>query len=95
MATNTIVDVLAFYIVKGYQQGSVIGYPSASKLSLIQVVCEVTTKETGNHVENIIPELFKGIGEFQEVQTKVHVDTWCTTCCTKVSPYTVLPPGKG
>ena len=58
-----------FYVVEG-THGSLIGFPSAQELGLIQIVSRISESE----LQNQYPGLFKGIGKLKNKQFKLHID---------------------
>ena len=73
MLTNY--DVVKFHVVKGENLGSIMGFNTATKLSVIKVVNKIQTDKSGNvEDEEEFKHLFKGIGKLKNRQIKLHVD---------------------
>ena len=73
--TKDMHDVVKFHVVKGENLGSIMGFNTATKLSVIKVVNKIQTDKSGNvEDEEEFKHLFKGIGKLKNRQIKLHVD---------------------
>ena len=61
------------YIVKG-KYGCLLGYKSATDLSLISMVQRVDTTPLEDTIHHKFPKLFSGIGKLKGVKVKLHID---------------------
>ncbi|KAK3105801.1 hypothetical protein FSP39_006028 [Pinctada imbricata] len=69
--TKDRIDATDFHVVKGQNLGSILGFPTASKLSIINIVNHI---QEGQNIEDDFPHLFKGIGRLKNRQVKLHID---------------------
>lgn len=67
-------DTMEIYVVEGEKLGSIMGYPTASRLSVIKVIDQVHATVTGRgNLEDDFEHIFNRIDKLKNRQIKLHI----------------------